>query len=123
MNILLWVLQILLSLHTATGAAWKFSHSAGQTMPSLAVIPDTVWKAMSIFELICAVCLVLPAIYKPAGVLAPIAALGIAAEMLIFTGLHLYSREAGFGPIVYWLVVAVICAFIAYGRYVLKPHS
>ena len=26
-----------------------------------------------------------------------------------------------YGPMIYWLVVAAICAFIAYGRFVLKP--
>ena len=31
MNIFLWVLQIILALHTAVGAVWKFSHSAEQT--------------------------------------------------------------------------------------------
>jgi hypothetical protein len=42
MNILLWILQILLALHTAMGAVWKFSHSAEQTMPSLKAIPHGV---------------------------------------------------------------------------------
>ena len=121
MNILLWVLQILLALHTVVGAVWKFSHTAAQTMPSLKAIPHGVWLAMAVVELLCAVALVLPVLSKSLAVLAPVAALGIAAEMLLFCGLHLYSRGAGYGPMVYWLVVAVVCAFIAYGRFVLKP--
>jgi hypothetical protein len=51
-------------------------------------------------------------------VLAPIAATCIAAEMLLFSGLHLYSGVAEHGPVIYWLVVAAICAFIAFGRFV-----
>jgi hypothetical protein len=43
MNILLWVLQILLALHTTMGAVWKFSHSE-QTVPSLKAIPHGVWS-------------------------------------------------------------------------------
>ncbi|HZY05697.1 MAG TPA: DoxX family protein [Anaeromyxobacteraceae bacterium] len=121
MNILLWILQGLLALHTVAGALWKFSHSPGQTMPSLKAIPPGVWLAMSVVELLCSLGLVLPAFNKPLAILAPIAAACIAAEMALFTGLHLHSGSAGYGPIVYWLVVAAICAFIAYGRLVLKP--
>ncbi len=121
MNILLWILQILLALHTAMGAIWKFSHSAEQTMPSLRAIPGAVWLSMSIFELVCCVALILPAVSKPLGFLAPIAAICIAAEMLLFCGLHLSSGDTSFGPMIYWLVVASLCAFIAYGRFVLKP--
>jgi hypothetical protein len=121
MNILLWVLQILLALHTIIGAVWKFSHSAEQTMPSLKAIPHGVWLAMSVFELLCSLALILPAFNKPLAHLAPIAAACIAVEMLLFCGLHIYSGDANYGPMMYWLVVAAICAFIAYGRFVLKP--
>lgn len=121
MNILLWILQILLAIHTGIGAVWKFSNTSGQTMPSLGAIPNGVWLSMSILELLFVLALILPAFSKPLGALAPIAALCIAGEMLIFTGFHLYSVEANYGPIIYWLVVAAICAFIAYGRFVLKP--
>lgn len=121
MNILLWVLQVLLALHTVVGAVWKFSHTAEETMPSLKAIPDGVWVSMSVLELVISVCLILPAFHKPLAILAPIAALCIAAEMLLFCGLHIYSGATNHGPMIYWLVVAAICAFIAYGRFVLEP--
>jgi hypothetical protein len=38
-------------------------------------------------------------------------------------GVHIYSGYAEYGPMIYWLVVAAICAFIAYGRFVLKPFN
>jgi hypothetical protein len=120
MNILLWVLQILLAVHTVIGALWKFSNSE-QTVPSLSAIPHGLWLGLSVFELLCAVALILPAFNKPLGILAPIAALGIAAEMLFFSVVHIYSGDANYGPMIYWLVVAAICAFIAYGRFVLRP--
>lgn len=121
MNILLWVLQVLLALHTVMGAVWKFSHSAEQTMPTLKAIPHGAWLAMGGFELLCGLALVLPALSKPLGVLAPIAAICIAAEMLLFCALHLSSGDKNYGPMAYWLVVAALCAFIAYGRLVLTP--
>lgn len=123
MNILLWVFQVLLAIHTAIGAVWKFSNSAAQTMPSLGAIPNGAWVAMSIIELLCAVGLILPAFSKSLGFLAPVAAVIIAAEMLLFCVLHISSGDANYGPMFYWLVVAAICAFIAYGRFVLKPFQ
>ena len=119
MNILLWVLQILLALHTITGAIWKFSNPV-QTVPSLQMIPHAVWLAMSVIELFCSLGLILPAFNKKWAVLAPLAAVCIAAEMLLFCGLHLYSGDTNYGHIIYWLVVAVLCAFIAYGRFAHK---
>ena len=120
MNILLWGLQILLAVHTAIGAVWKFSNSE-QTVPSLNAIPHGIWLAMSSIELFCSLGLILPAFNKSLGVLAPVAAVIIAAEMLLFCVLHIYSGDANYGPMIYWLVVAAICAFIAYGRFVLRP--
>lgn len=121
MNILLWVLQTLLAVHTAIGAAWKFSQSPAATMPSLAVIPNGIWQAMSMFELVCSLLLLLPAINKRLGILTPLAALSIAVEMLVFCGLHLAAGAPDYGPMIYWLVAAAVCVFIAYGRYKLKP--
>ena len=120
MNILLWILQVFLALHTIIGAVWKFSHSE-QTVESLKAIPHSVWTALSIIELLCALCLILPIFNKRPGALAPIAALCIGAEMIAFSVVHLYSAETDNGPMYYWLVVAAVCAFLVYGRLVLKP--
>ncbi len=120
MNILLWILQVLLAVHAVMGAVWKFSNSA-QTVPSLKAIPHGVWLAMSVIELLCALALVLPAFRRSWGILAPIAAVAFAAEMLLFSGLGLYSGHPDHGQMIYWLVVAAICAFVAFGRFVLKP--
>lgn len=120
MNILLWVFQVLLALHTAMGAVWKYSNSE-QTVPSLKAIPHGVWLEMGAFELLCSLGLILPALNRRLATLAPIAAACVAAEMLLFSGVHMCSGDTNHGPMVYWLVVAALCAFIAYGRSVLKP--
>jgi len=120
MNILLWVLQILLALHTAIGAVWKFANSE-QAVPSLSAIPHGAWLAISVIELACVAGLVIPAIYRPLAVLAPLAAIVIAAIMLLYCVVHLVSGDPNHGQMVYWLVVAAVCAFIAYGRLVLRP--
>lgn len=120
MNILLWVVQILLALHTAIGALWKFSHSE-QAVPSLKALPHGVWLAMAVFELLLSAALILPAVSKPAAILVPIAAICVAVEMLFFCVLHLQSSDTSDGPLVYWLVVAAVCGFLAYGRFALRP--
>jgi hypothetical protein len=120
MNILLWVLQVVLALHTAVGAVWKLSNSE-QTLPALKALPHGVWLAMIGLELLCSVGLVLPAIKRSAAIFIPIAAVVIAAEMLLFCSLYLSSGDTEYHQIIYWLVVAAICAFIAYGRQVLEP--
>lgn len=120
MNMLLWVLQGLLAAHTAIGAVWKLSNTE-QTVPSLSAIPHAVWLVLIPVELLCAAGLLLPAIGRRFGRLVPIAAIGIGAEMLLFCAVHAASGGTAHGELVYWLVVAAFCAFVAYGRRVLKP--
>lgn len=120
MNTSLWVLQVLLALHTAMGAAWKLSNSE-QQVPSLTALPHAVWVGLGVVELACVVGLLLPAARKSLGPLVPIAAGAIAAEMLLFSGVHLASGTTAHGELIYWLVVAAFCAFLVYGRTALKP--
>src|SRR3954468_3491731 len=115
MNILLWILQIMLALHTIMGAIWKYSNSE-QTVASLKAIPHGVWLGLGIVELACAAVLLLPLLMKSLGNLAPFAALAIAAEMALFCVVQLMSGDSNHGQIIYWVVVAAFCAFIAYGR-------
>lgn len=119
MNTTLWILQVLLALHTLMGAIWKFSNT--EASASLKAIPHPVWQSLIVIEVLCAVGFVLPAIVKKAGFLTPIAAVIILAEMLFYCLMHFVSGEGSSGQVIYWLMVAVICGFVAYGRFVLKP--
>ncbi len=121
MNAFLLILQVLLAAHTAMGAVWKLSHSAEQTMPSLKAIPDPAWLGMAGLELLCALALVIPAVYRPLRLLVPIAASFVALEMLTYTGLHLFSGDGSLGPVIYWITVALICGFIAFKRLASDP--
>ncbi len=118
MNALLWTLQILLALHTAVGAVWKWKSPPG-TMPSLAAIPESIWLGMSDAELTCAVALLLPVARNASA--APIAAVFIVAEMVAFVAVHLASGSTNPGPLFYWGIVAALAAFVVYGRLVLRP--
>ncbi len=120
MNAALWVLQGVFALHTLVGAGWKLSNSE-QRVPSLGAIPHRVWLAMIGFELVVGLGLIVPAFIKPVTMLVPIAAACIAVEMLAFIGLHFASGNQEHGQVIYWLVVAALCAFLAYGRFALSP--
>ncbi len=122
MNILLWILQSLLAAHTVMGAIWKLSNPA-QNMPGLSAIPPAAWLGLSVVELIAAAALIAPALGLRFAQLPPIAAGLIAAEMLLYCGLHLASGQKDHGPLVYWLVVAALCTFVIYGRVNLSPHG
>jgi len=122
-NAFLWSIQVLLTLHTAVGAVWKWSHSPKATMPSLGAIPHGLWLALSVLELLCVVGLIAPAIDKRRAILAPLAAAVVIAEMLFFTACHFASGATDIGPVIYWLATAAVCAFVVYGRLVLAPTS
>jgi hypothetical protein len=118
--IFLWVLQALLAFHTAIGAGWKVFNSE-QSVPTLSALPNGIWMGLIPFELICAICLVLPAVMPSLGFLVPLAAIAIAAEMLLFSGVHLLAGTEENGPMLYWLGVAAVCAIIALGRWFVAP--
>jgi uncharacterized membrane protein len=120
MNIFLWALQILLAVHTTMGAVWKFFNPE-QNVPSLQAIPHAIWLGMGIAEFIISVALLIPVVYRPVSILTPIAALAVAAEMLFMCAVHLRSGAPNYGPMIYWLVVAGICGFLAYARFALEP--
>jgi hypothetical protein len=56
---------------------------------------------MGVLELLCSLCLILPAFHKPLAILAPVATACIAAEMPLFSGLHIRSGDANYGPMIY----------------------
>ena len=115
----LWVIQFFLAVDTLMGALWKFSNSE-QDIPALEVIPHSVWLGLSLVEIACTVALILPLLKfmkKQETNWASIAALLIAAEMIIYSVLHIHSGDPNNGPMIYWLVVAGICIFLATARF------
>jgi hypothetical protein len=121
MNIVMWVLQGVLALHTAFGAYWKFSH-AENSIPSLAGIPHSLWLLLIPLEILCAVGLVIPAAFAGTGKLAIAAATLIALEMVMFIVYHFRSGNGASSQVLYWVVVAAVGLFIAFGRAYAWPH-
>jgi hypothetical protein len=63
--------------------------------------------------------LILPAATNTLPVLTPISAVGVAAQSVLITALYIYYGDRA--PMPYSATMAVLAAFIAYGRFSLKP--
>jgi uncharacterized membrane protein len=90
-----------------------------EDVPSFGALPREAWMVLGILELICAVGLIVPAVFRWQPNLTGAAAAILAIESVVFIGVHLKYRE--FGSIVVVCVLGLLMAFIAYGRFVLKP--
>jgi hypothetical protein len=121
MNILFWTLQVVLALHTVMGGVWKFTNPVQTAVPTLGALPNGLWLALGVIDLLAAVAFVVPAFNKGWSGLIVIAAVYIVAEMLLYTVVHLASGNRFDGSVVYWLVVAALAGFLAYGRLSLSP--
>jgi hypothetical protein len=123
MNILLWVLQILAALlYGASGIMKVFMFDkVSQGVPSFGALPRKAWAALGVLELACLAGLVLPGALHWHPSLTAAAAAVLAAESLVFIGVHAKYREAP--SIAMCVVLGLLMAFIAYGRMALSPLS
>jgi uncharacterized membrane protein YphA (DoxX/SURF4 family) len=121
MNILLWVLQILAALlYTGSGVMKIFMFDKiSADVRSFGALPRQMWTALGILELVCVVGLILPAALHWNPRLTVVAAAILAMESLVFIWVHLQYKEIP--PIIMSVLLGLLMAFIAYGRFALKP--
>ena len=122
MNVLLWVLQIALAFLYLSGGAYKlFKFDA--LAAHMRALPRGGWRALGVLEMLGAVLLVVPAAVNWMPVVTPLAAAVLALETLVLAGLYArYSlKVAATNPMVWAVVMGLLTAFVAYGRYVLRP--
>jgi hypothetical protein len=76
-----------------------------------------------VFEMLCAVLLVVPAAVKWMPILTPLAAAALALESVALAVLYAWYSLAltAANPLVWVVVGALIAAFVAYGRNTLRP--
>jgi len=124
MNVVLWGLQGFLALFCVSGGAYKllqFEQLA--QMPAIAALPRAVWSVAGGLEVLCGVLLIAPLALRWMPVLTPAAAAVLALEGLILTGwyAHFSLQINPANPMVWTLGMALLAAFVAYGRYALVP--
>jgi hypothetical protein len=121
MNIVLWVLQGLAALLYGASGAMKvlMIDKLSADVPSFGALPKEAWMALGVMELVCVVGLIVPSATRWMPVLTVVAAAILAVESLVFIWVHVKYNEVG--PIIFSAVLGLLMAFIAYGRYALKP--
>ena len=121
MNTLLWILQILTALlYIASGVMKVFMFdTVSVDVPSFGALPRRAWTALGILELVCAIGLIVPDALHWRPALTIVAAILLAIESVVFIGVHVRYRETN--AIIMSAVLGLIMAFIAYGRFALRP--
>jgi hypothetical protein len=122
MNILLWTLQLVLALLCLSGGAFKV-FQVDALANQMRALSRGGWRALGVFEMFCGILLVVPAAAKWMPILTPLAAAALALEALALAGVYArYSLKlTAANPLVWSVVMGLMAAFVAYGRYTLRP--
>jgi uncharacterized membrane protein YphA (DoxX/SURF4 family) len=122
MNVLLWVLQIVLALLYLAGGLYKLT-SFTQLASQMPALPPGGWRALGVLEMLGGILLIVPAVTRLMPVLTPIAAIVLAVETLALAALYArYSLQlTPTNPLLWAAVMMLLVAFVAYGRYAIRP--
>jgi DoxX-like protein len=123
MNITLWIVQIVLALLCLGGGTFKIFKidELQATVAAMRELPHGLWAFMGAIECLAGLAMILPGVLHVRPRFTPIAAAVLAAQSLLISGLYLAYGD--FAPLPYSLAMALMAAFVAYGRFVLKPLS
>ena len=122
MNILLWVVQIAVALLFLVGGGYK-TFNPDVVAKRATTLPPGGWRAVGVFEVLGAVLLIVPAAVSRMPILTPLAATGLALESPALAALYARRsrRLVAANPLVYAVPMALLAAFVAYGRFALSP--
>jgi uncharacterized membrane protein YphA (DoxX/SURF4 family) len=124
MNIALWIIQVLLALlfMFAGGTKLVLSIETMRSMgsPNQILLPGLFVRFIGVCEVLGALGLILPGLLRIRPGLTPLAAAGLVIIMIGATVLTFAGD--GFAMALPPLVVGILAAFVAYGRWRLAPH-
>lgn len=121
-HILLWIAQILLSVSLIWAAYVKLFQSIERLevmWPWTGEVSPELVRFTGIIDLLGALGVLLPALFRFKTILIPIAAAGIVLLMISASIFHICRGEAS--QIWFNLVFGAVAAFVAYGRFKLAP--
>ena len=122
MNIVLWILQFLLGLLFIFSGVMKFVMSVAEmNQQAPVVLPGLFLHFIGVCEILGGLGLILPSLLRIEPRLTPLAAVGLAiitAGATVITLMGPMKAFAGFP-----FVVCLLCIFVAYGRWRVKPIS
>jgi DoxX-like family len=118
MNILLWIIQILLTLLFLFAGGTKLvlpmEVLMAQASPNAIVMPEWFIRFIGAVEVLGALGLILPGLLRRHQHLTSLAALGLTIVMI--GAVVVTTMGDGFKMAITPLVVGLLCAFVAYGR-------
>jgi len=123
MNIALWIIQILLALLFLFAGVTKLVLPIDVLMamgsPNQVKLPGLFFRFIGLVEVLGGLGLILPGVFRRRQELTPLAAAGLVIIMIGAVIVTIMGDGVGMagGP----LVVGLLCAFVAYGRWKLRP--
>jgi len=82
-------------------------------------LPRGLWAVLGAFGCLAGLALVIPGATNVLPDLTPIAAVAVAAQSVLISAFYIYYRD--FSPMMYSSAMAVVAAFVSYGRFALAP--
>ncbi|HEU5316036.1 MAG TPA: DoxX family protein [Chloroflexota bacterium] len=118
MNVVLWVFQVVLAVLYLAGGAYKVR--SGGELERRFGLSGGAWGAIGVLEMLGGVLLIVPAAVNWMPELTPLAAGVLVVEAVALT--VLYARRSlrltPSNPLTFAVVMGVLAACVAYGRYV-----
>jgi uncharacterized membrane protein YphA (DoxX/SURF4 family) len=125
MTYALWIIQVLLALMFLFAGGTKLllplDVLTSMDSPNQVQLPGLFIRFIGVVEVLGALGLVLPGLLRIKPGLTPLAAAGLVIVMVGAVAVTLASGEVA--PALFPLVVGLLAAFVAYGRWRLAPHS
>jgi len=122
MNIALWIVQGLLAALFLFAGGMKLVMPIEEMLKQMPVpLPGWFLRVTGIFEVLGAIGVILPWLLRIRPGLAPLAAAELVIVMIGATAYNLAAGDVATALIT--LVIGLLCAFVAYGRWRLTPPS
>lgn len=121
MNIVLWVVQVALAWLCIAGGAYQVFkiEELKTSVASMRALPRGLWAFLGAFGCLAGLALILPGATDVLPGLTPIAAVAVAAQSVLISAFYLYYRD--FSPMIFSVAMALMAAFVSYGRFALQP--
>ncbi|MDX6499794.1 MAG: hypothetical protein QOG23_3054 [Blastocatellia bacterium] len=118
MNVVLWIIQVLLALLFLLAGVTKLVLPIEEMTKQMAM-PGLFLRFLGVVEVLGALGLILPGLFRIKTWLTPLAAVGLT---IIVIGATVITLKIGGGATAMFpLVTALLSAFVAYGRWRLAP--
>jgi hypothetical protein len=118
MNVLLWILSGVLVLLCVAGGLFKVA-KPDDVAKQVPAVPIAGWRVFGVVEVVAGILLIVPWATGWMPMLTPAAAAVLVVESLVLSGLYarVSTKVTGANPLVYSVVMAILAAVVAIGRY------